>query len=394
MVEEYHLNPLKTISPCQQHGCCQMIPTNLGLVNHSFIHRVFIFNLFPHSLLCKIALMLNPCRLIASAIIFITATSSISFKNQNEDEEVWTLERAETVLLRWSVLVYSLVFALWFCLNIWLRRRSAKGSVLRGFSLGATAGSMAGNMWCTRVAAVFAADCASAHVCSAWGHWLPWIVLTGAVFFAVVNVPYMAKGMQKYEALYMVTVFQGSNIVSNSLSALIILQEMDGAPWWKLLGYIGCIVVMIGALWFLVSGKEAVCPSNELDDDLRRVLSMEEGSELEDSESEDEPDLMDFVRAMSLDQFSPLSFSSWSSNAEDSQDGEGSQTGEEEQHEESDNDIAIDWNWGNCSTGRSRGKASPYASIFRSFDMLEIQCKMQTCRALMFYKMTSHWCIY
>ena len=152
----------------------------------------------------------------------------------------------------------------------------------------------------------------------------------------------MAKGMQKYEALYMVTVFQGSNIVSNSLSALIILQEMDGAPWWKLLGYIGCIVVMIGALWFLVSGEEAVCPSNELDDDLRRVLSMEEGSELEDSESEDEPDLMDFVRATSLDQFSPLSFSSWSSNAEDSQDGEGTQTGEEEQHEESDNDIAID----------------------------------------------------
>ena len=141
---------------------------------------------------------------------------------------------------------------------------------------------------------VFAADCASAHVCSARGHWLPWIVLTGAVFFAVVNVPYMAKGMQKYEALYMVTVFQGSNIVSNSLSALIILQEMDGAPWWKLLGYIGCIVVMIGALWFLVSGEEAVCPSNQLDDDLRRILSMEEGSELEDSELEDEPDLIQF----------------------------------------------------------------------------------------------------
>ena len=338
MVEEYHLNPLKTISPCQQHGCCQMIPTNLGWVNHSFIHRGFIFNLFPHSLLCKVALMLNPCRLIASAIIFITATASMLFKNHNEDEEVWTLERAETVLLRWSVLVYCLVFALWFCVNVWLRRRSAKGSVLRGFSLGATAGSMAGNMWCTRVAAVFAADCASAHVCSPWGHWLPWIVLTGAVFFAVVNAPYMAKGMQKYEALYMVTVFQGSNIVSNSLSALIILQEMDGAPWWKLLGYIGCIVVMIGALWFLVSGEEAVCPSNELDDDLRRMLSMEEGSELEDSESEDEPDLMDFVRAMSLDQFSPLSFSSWLSNAEDSHDGEGSQNGEEQQQEESDND--------------------------------------------------------
>ena len=235
------------------------------------------------------------------------------------------MERAEDILLRWSVLVYGLVFAMWFCLNLWLRKRSAKGSVLRGFSLGATAGSMAGNMWCTRVAAVFAADCASAHVCSPWGHWLPWLVLTGAVFFAAAAVPYMAKGMQKYEALFIVTVFQGSNIVSNSLSALIILQEMDGAPWWKLLGYIGCIVVMIGALWYLVSGEEAVCPSNELDDDLRRILAMEEG---EESESEEQPDLMDFVRAISLDQFSPLSFSSWSSDAEDSQDGEETQNRE------------------------------------------------------------------
>ena len=61
-----------------------MIPTNLGWVNHSFIHRGFIFNLFPHSLLCKVALMLNPCRLIASAIIFITATASMLFKHHND----------------------------------------------------------------------------------------------------------------------------------------------------------------------------------------------------------------------------------------------------------------------------------------------------------------------
>ena len=49
---------------------------------------------------------------------------------------------------------------------------------------------------------------------------------------SVVNAPYMAKGMQKYEALYMVTAFQGSNIVSNSLSALIILQEVHRGHDW------------------------------------------------------------------------------------------------------------------------------------------------------------------
>ena len=174
--------------------------------------------------------MPNPCRLIASTIIFFTATSSILFRNHNEDEEVWTLERAETILLRWSVLVYGLVFALWFCLNVWVRRRWSAGSVIHGFSLGATAGYMAGNMWCTRVAVVFLGNCASAHVCSPWGHWLPWVVLIGAALSAGMSVPFMTKGTQSYEALYMVTVFQGSNVVSNSLSALIIPKEMDGAP--------------------------------------------------------------------------------------------------------------------------------------------------------------------
>lgn len=68
-------------------------------------------------------------RLFASVMVFITATISIFFKNQNEDEEVWTLERAEEILLRWTVLVYGLMFAMWFFLNMWLRKRSPKGSV-------------------------------------------------------------------------------------------------------------------------------------------------------------------------------------------------------------------------------------------------------------------------
>jgi hypothetical protein len=101
-------------------------------------------------------------------MVFITATISIFFKNQNEDEEVWTLERAEEILLRWTVLVYGLMFAMWFFLNVWLRKRSPKGSVLGGFSLGATAGSMAGNMWCTRVQQ-FLLPIVLLHTCAAPG---------------------------------------------------------------------------------------------------------------------------------------------------------------------------------------------------------------------------------
>eukprot|EP00435_Cladocopium_sp_Y103_P016259 s4747_g4.t1 len=120
--------------------------------------------------------------------------------------------------------------------------------------------------------------------------------------------------------------FQASNVISNSLNALIILQEMEGAPWWKLLGYIGCIVVMMGALWFLVSGEEAVCPSNEVDTELGDVLSMD-GGELEELESDGKPDRMDFFNAISR------SFSSLET-AEGSQNHKGSGNGEEEKGEE------------------------------------------------------------
>ncbi|CAL1140507.1 unnamed protein product [Cladocopium goreaui] len=286
------------------------------------------FNVVINAVIAPVTLgeKLTSRRLIASAMVAITAPLSIFFKNHREDKEAWTLERAEDVLLRWRVLFYGLIFAMWFCFNLRLRKRSAKGSALRGFSLAATAGSMAGNMWCTRVAAVFAANCASAHMCTPWGHWLPWVLLTGSVFFAVSNVPYMTKGMQRYETLYVVTVFQASNIVSNSLSALIILQEMEGAPWWKLLGYLGCIVIMMGALWFLVSGEEAICPSNEQDADLRSMLSME-GGELEENESDDEPDIMYFFNAISQS-FSNL-------QTAESQNYKGSHGGEEEVREES-----------------------------------------------------------
>ena len=101
---------------------------------------------------------------------------------------------------------------------------------------------------------------------------------------------------------------------------------------------------MMGPLCILVSGEETACPSNELDDDLQRILSIEEGRELEGSKSDDEPVLTWFVHAIPLDQFS-LSFSSWScwspQDAEDSQDRERSH-GEEEQFEESDD--ANCWN--------------------------------------------------
>ena len=251
-------------------------------------------------------------RCLSSVVVSFAATCSIMFRNSHE--ETWTLERAQNILLQWQVGIYLCIFAVFSLANIWLRSLSPKDSVLQGFSLGITAGSLAGNMWCTRVAAVFLAECASSRgqSCAPWTtSWIPYAMTAGAIFFACANLPYMAKGLSQFEAIFMVTVFQGSNILSNSLSALVVLQEMDGAPWWKLVGYLGCILGMMFGLIMLVHGETNTCPSDDLEEDLMRVISLEEGTNDRSSSSiSEEPSIMDFVHAVSKDPFSHVSISS------------------------------------------------------------------------------------
>lgn len=315
-----------------------------------------------------------------------------------------------------------------------VQMRFEKGSPIRGFSLGATAGTLAGsfvctdplgspksmlpsfcilgNMWCTKITAVLLEQCMSSK-CSllrfwqltrshahetgirykrniqgracimpshflnifgawlvigqgdAWNHWVSWICLGGAIFFATSTLPsavlkrfffvfffrffsllegvlarmafpvvlpgnlyYISRGMQQHEALFMVTaswiqwidgltfrlachgetwwnmrctwvptspptawtlhnvwdicvehfqhwsddscdsqeycryektwkphwIWQKSQFLKLpsrlwGLSAIVVLGEMDDAPWWKLAGYTCCILMMIAAAW-------------------------------------------------------------------------------------------------------------------------------------------------
>ncbi|CAE7394596.1 unnamed protein product [Symbiodinium necroappetens] len=197
---------------------------------------------------------LTNCRYIGILIVFVSATLSVFVKDAHTEQ--WTLERSQDALLRSRCLAYVLFFTLWLLANVRALARWPDGSVVRGFSLGAISGSLAGNMWCTRLGAVFAKECFTGSCAQTWSNWLPWAIAAGALFFAIASVPYMARGMRQYEALFMVTVFQGSSILLNSLSAVIVLGEMDGEPWWKLAGYFSCIAGMIVGLLVLTSGEK------------------------------------------------------------------------------------------------------------------------------------------
>ena len=97
---------------------------------------------------CTLGEQLTCCRCIGILIVFVTATLSVFFKEAHTED--WTLERAQEVLLQWRVLAYTVIFVSWLVVNVRVLAHCPHGSVIRGFSLGAISGSLAGNMWCTR----------------------------------------------------------------------------------------------------------------------------------------------------------------------------------------------------------------------------------------------------
>ncbi|CAE7802696.1 unnamed protein product [Symbiodinium sp. CCMP2456] len=214
------------------------------------------FNVIINALVAPLTLgeQLTPCRCKGIIAVFVTATLSVLFKGTPTPE--WSVEDAQNLLTQWHIYLYIVVFALWLLGNLRVLAFAAHGSVLRGFCLGAISGSLAGNMWCTRLLAVFLKECFEGNCRTTWSTSLPYTMAAGAVFFAITNVPFMTRGMRQYEALFMITVFQGASILSNSLSAVIVLEEMDGEPLWKVTGYFLCVGGMILGLLVLMLGEE------------------------------------------------------------------------------------------------------------------------------------------
>eukprot|EP00440_Ansanella_granifera_P004054 gb/GFBE01004400.1/.p1 GENE.gb/GFBE01004400.1/~~gb/GFBE01004400.1/.p1 ORF type:complete len:361 (+),score=66.03 gb/GFBE01004400.1/:1-1083(+) len=202
---------------------------------------------------CSLNEELTSRRLLSSMIIFLTATASVLFRQINEVD--WTAQHVLHTMLQTRTMLYAICFVAWYLLNVCVFMKYERGSPVRGFSLGATAGTLAGNMWCTKITAVLTEQCFSGD-CAAWHHWISWVMLVGAVFFSTSNLYYISRGMQQYEALFMVTVYMGSNIVTNCVSAIVVLAEMDSAPWWKLGGYTLCILGMMAGMVLLTEGEK------------------------------------------------------------------------------------------------------------------------------------------
>mmetsp|Transcript_20803 Transcript_20803/g.58363 ORF Transcript_20803/g.58363 Transcript_20803/m.58363 type:complete len:447 (+) Transcript_20803:119-1459(+) len=197
---------------------------------------------------------LTPRRVLGCALILL-GTVTAGLCGNHEDSE-YTIEYLEDTLVNWRVLIYFIAFFAWFLFNRLVLMPNPAGSAIRGISLGCTAGTIAGNMFCVKAAieliqySLHNTDTDGGDV---WLHWLPYAMLAGAVFFALTNVIYMTKGLQEYEALFMVTVYEGSMIVSGCVSGAIVLMDLRGLEAWRIVLYTLGILVIIAGMYVIFS---------------------------------------------------------------------------------------------------------------------------------------------
>lgn len=188
-------------------------------------------------------------RVVGCLLITLGTCLAGGFGNHSDPE--YTVEYLEDTLVNIRVLVYLCVFVVWYIFNTQVLMRRPAGSAIRGISLGCTAGTIAGNMFCIKAAIELIEHSIEKGDGNVWVHWLPYVMLVGAIFFALSNVVYMTQGLKEYEALFMVTIYEGSMIVSGCMSGAIVLLDMRGIESWRVVFYGLSVVLLIFGMYVI-----------------------------------------------------------------------------------------------------------------------------------------------
>mmetsp|Transcript_122724 Transcript_122724/g.192645 ORF Transcript_122724/g.192645 Transcript_122724/m.192645 type:complete len:413 (-) Transcript_122724:110-1348(-) len=160
--------------------------------------------------------------------LLVSAGASLTALYGPHNETPVSLEALEEKILRWQVGVYVIVFCcgVLVCFSVLRVRPRGTGDKLRGLILGVVAGGIAGNV-CFLKCTMGLLGLGLGGDWSPWKNWLPYALAVLAASVALGNVPLMVTAMEEYEALFMVTVFGGANIVMACISGAVVLCEMD-----------------------------------------------------------------------------------------------------------------------------------------------------------------------
>lgn len=230
--------------------------------------------------------------------VLITGGAVATSLTGSHDGGEFTPDNVQAILFRPAVGFYLGVLAVWLLVNILvLMPRSAapagepwqSGDRLRGLSLGMTAGSIAGNMFCVKAFVEIVEDSIQRRDGAAWTGWLPYVVFGGALVFALSNLYFLSKAMREYEALFMGAVFEGSLIVSACISGVVVFAELESLQTWQVGFYWAAILLItVGIFVVAMSSNPSAAARAEQPDGLQ---SKEEPGELKevDFEAPEEP---------------------------------------------------------------------------------------------------------
>jgi len=84
----------------------------------------------------------------------------------------------------------------------------------------------------------------------------PYIFISISLALACASLYLLAIGLTKFEALYMITVFEGFMIISGAISGNVVMYEAEGQPTYLLVLYSLSIGVILFGLYILCRGEQ------------------------------------------------------------------------------------------------------------------------------------------
>ncbi|CAK0814606.1 unnamed protein product, partial [Prorocentrum cordatum] len=175
---------------------------------------------------------------VGTALVTSGATLTAVFGPHDHEEA--TLEVLRARFFRWVFLLYCAVMCVGLGLGMYVLRKHPKGSTgtARAVALGGLAGCIAGNMSFLSAALSAASTSIQSGDWSAWETPFPYALLLVAVVVAVSNIPFMSRALQEFEALFIVTIFEGCHITVACVSGDVVNQDMKHADWWRYCFYV------------------------------------------------------------------------------------------------------------------------------------------------------------
>ena len=109
----------------------------------------------------------------------------------------------------------------------------------------------------------------------------PYFFATISLILACVSLWMLAVGLRTFEALYMITVFEGFMIISGAISGNLVLNEKEGQPPGVLVAYSCAIGIILVGLYILLRGERANSDTQLLNRKEARTAEMADLSALQ-----------------------------------------------------------------------------------------------------------------